>query len=118
MKLVGATNAFIRRPFLVEGMLQGIIGGSAAILALYLIFEVAIVYYVPQAAVLSWPYGSIYWMAGGVMLLWVLLGWWGSRLAAREFIKRAEGHEEGVRGVRTGGRRSGLPGMGVAGGYC
>lgn len=90
MKLVGATNAFIRRPFLVEGVLQGIIGGSAAILALYLIFEVAIVYYVPQAAVLSWPYGSIYWMAGGVMLLSVLLGWWGSRLAARKFIKSAE----------------------------
>ena len=26
MKLVGATNAFIRLPFMVEGMLQGIVG--------------------------------------------------------------------------------------------
>jgi cell division transport system permease protein len=29
MKLVGATNAFIRLPFMVEGMLQGLIGAAA-----------------------------------------------------------------------------------------
>lgn len=90
MKLVGATNAFIRRPFLVEGVLQGLIAGSAAVAAVYAIFEVGIVYFVPQAAELSWPYGNLYWMAVGIMLLSVLLGWWGSRLAARKFIKSAE----------------------------
>lgn len=90
MKLVGATNAFIRRPFLVEGVLQGIIAGTAAVAAVYAIFEVGIVYFIPQAAELSWPYGSIYWMAAGILLLSILLGWWGSRLAARKFIKSAE----------------------------
>lgn len=92
MKLVGATNAFIRRPFLVEGVLQGLIAGSLAIAAVYAIFEMGIVYFVPQAAELSWPYGSIWWMAGGILLLSVLLGWWGSRMAARKFIKSAEIH--------------------------
>ncbi|HWC32942.1 MAG TPA: permease-like cell division protein FtsX, partial [Actinomycetota bacterium] len=35
MKLVGATNWFIRVPFLIEGMAQGLFGGLLAILALF-----------------------------------------------------------------------------------
>lgn len=34
MKLVGATNWFIRVPFMIEGLVQGIIGAAASILAL------------------------------------------------------------------------------------
>lgn len=89
MKLVGATNAFIRRPFLVEGVLQGLIAGTAAVIALYAIFEYGVVYFVPQMSGLSWPYGNLYWTAGAIVLLAVILGWWGSRLAARKFIKYA-----------------------------
>ncbi len=35
MKLVGATNWFIRVPFLIEGVIEGLIGGVAAALALF-----------------------------------------------------------------------------------
>ncbi|HEV3475709.1 MAG TPA: permease-like cell division protein FtsX [Actinomycetota bacterium] len=35
MKLVGATNWFIRVPFLMEGMVEGMIGGVAAVLAIF-----------------------------------------------------------------------------------
>jgi cell division transport system permease protein len=35
MRLVGATGGFIRGPFLVEGMLQGLLGAAAAIGVLY-----------------------------------------------------------------------------------
>jgi cell division transport system permease protein len=35
MKLVGATNWFIRVPFLIEGMVQGLIGGVAAVLSIF-----------------------------------------------------------------------------------
>ena len=31
MRMVGATNAFIRRPYLIDGLLKGIIGGVAAL---------------------------------------------------------------------------------------
>jgi cell division transport system permease protein len=32
MRLVGATDGFIRRPFLIEGFLKGIVGGALALL--------------------------------------------------------------------------------------
>ncbi len=35
MRLVGATDAFIRRPFLVEGCLKGGLGGVCAVLLNY-----------------------------------------------------------------------------------
>jgi cell division transport system permease protein len=34
MKLVGATDAFVSAPFLIEGLLQGVIGAGVAVLAL------------------------------------------------------------------------------------
>jgi cell division transport system permease protein len=40
MKLVGATNWFIRIPFMTEGMIQGIAGGSVAFAVVYLLRNV------------------------------------------------------------------------------
>ncbi len=42
MKLVGATNWFIRVPFLIEGMVEGLLGAGAAILGL-LVIKVAFI---------------------------------------------------------------------------
>ena len=39
MRLVGATNAFIKGPFLTEGLLQGLFGGIAAVGSLYLMYS-------------------------------------------------------------------------------
>ncbi len=36
MRLVGATNWFIRLPFLIEGIVEGMIGAGAAILGLFI----------------------------------------------------------------------------------
>ncbi len=38
MKLVGATNPFIKTPFLIEGMLVGLAGSAAAVAGLYFLF--------------------------------------------------------------------------------
>jgi cell division transport system permease protein len=40
MKLVGATNRFIKGPFMIEGMIQGLIGAAASILLLTVIYEI------------------------------------------------------------------------------
>lgn len=39
LKLVGATNNYIRTPFLLEGVLQGLLGSSLGIASLYLLFQ-------------------------------------------------------------------------------
>jgi cell division transport system permease protein len=41
MELVGATRGFIRRPFIVEGILQGFLGGLAASGLMLILFEYA-----------------------------------------------------------------------------
>lgn len=87
MKLVGATNAFIRRPFLVEGVLQGLIAGGFAAVIIYSLFHWGVPYFMPQIGVLSWPFGKWYYLILGVILLAMFLGWWGSHWAARKFIK-------------------------------
>lgn len=87
MKLVGATNKFIRSPFIVEGMLQGTIAGILAVLSMFVIFEIAIPTYIVDLGSLRWPFGRWYYLIGGMFLLAILMGWWGSRLAARRFIK-------------------------------
>ncbi len=37
MHLLGATNSFIRFPFVIEGIIQGIIGAGLSLLILYLL---------------------------------------------------------------------------------
>ncbi len=87
MKLVGATNAFIRRPFLLEGVLQGLIAGGAASCLIYAIFEWLIPTFIPQIGVLSWPFGRWYFLISGTVGLAVVMGWLGSRWAAIKFIR-------------------------------
>ncbi|MDR9415293.1 MAG: permease-like cell division protein FtsX [Gracilimonas sp.] len=87
MKLVGATNKFIRSPFIVEGLIQGFIAGSLSVFCVFVIFEFAIPFYLADLGTLSWPLGRWYYLVGAMMLLSLLMGWWGSRWAARRFIK-------------------------------
>ena len=39
MELIGATKAFIKIPFMIEGMFQGLIGSSVSILILFISFK-------------------------------------------------------------------------------
>lgn len=88
MKLVGATNSFIRRPFLVEGILHGIVASMIATGFIWLFFHVFIPYYVPQAGILSWPFGRWYFLTGAMVTIAIFMGLIGSRWASSKFIIR------------------------------
>ncbi|MEL7834792.1 cell division protein FtsX [Fodinibius sp. Rm-B-1B1-1] len=87
MKLVGATNGFIRRPFVVEGVLQGLIAGLLAVGVMFGAFHYILPEYIPQLGILEWPFGRWYYLCGAMLLLAVFMGFWGSQWAARKFIK-------------------------------
>lgn len=87
MKLVGATNSFIRSPFIVEGILQGVVAGAMAVVCVFLIFEWMVPAYLPDLGILSWPFGRWYYLVVAMILLSVIMAWFGSRWAARRFIQ-------------------------------
>ena len=87
MKLVGATNKFIRRPFLVEGIIQGVVASGFALAIHYLLFQFLIPVYIPQFGVLEWPFERWYYLSSSMLVLAVCMGYFGSRWAARKFIK-------------------------------
>ncbi|MDD7740830.1 MAG: permease-like cell division protein FtsX [Fusicatenibacter sp.] len=53
MKLIGATNLFVRAPFLIEGILIGLIGAAIPLGLLYLIYNKVISYVMTEFSVLS-----------------------------------------------------------------
>lgn len=87
MKLVGATNRFIRRPFIVEGVIQGLIAGVSSVLMVYLLFRFLLPLYIPQFGILEWPFGRWYYLCGAMILLSVMMGYLGSQWAAHKFIR-------------------------------
>jgi len=42
LKLVGATNRFVKIPFMIEGSIQGLLGGAVALFILFLAYIIAI----------------------------------------------------------------------------
>ncbi len=88
MKLVGATNGFVRRPFLFEGLLQGILAAVIAIGLHWLLFQLIIPYFIPQFGILVWPLDRWYYLTGAMAALALIMGLWGSRWATRKFISQ------------------------------
>jgi cell division transport system permease protein len=80
MKLVGATRRFIRRPFLIEGILQGLIGGSLASLFFYFLFKV-IRLEIPGLIFIDQKNYPL------LIMLGIFFGLFGSLLALRKFLK-------------------------------
>ena len=88
-KLIGATHAFIRRPFLYFGAMQGLAGGFAA----WLIVAVAVLVLNVQLADLAGLYGSMFRLewpdAGytmGLLGFSAALGWLGAWLSVSRHL--------------------------------
>ena len=80
MKLVGATRRFIRRPFLVEGIIQGFVGGILAAIFFFFILKIVKIE-IPGLILVDQHNYSI------LIILGVLFGLIGSMLALRRFLK-------------------------------
>ncbi len=91
MRLVGATERIIRGPFLIEGFLQGTIGGILAVALLFAGYEAARRSLAPSASIL-WGFlfgGFLPWQKSAALVAGgMLAGWFGSWLSVRE---RGEG---------------------------
>lgn len=61
MQLVGATNWFIRKPFLLEGLITGLAGGALAALATYLSYSVL----TSSIFAVAWIPG--WWVSAGIL---------------------------------------------------
>ncbi len=87
MRLVGATERLIRGPFLIEGFLQGILGGLLSIALLFIAYEAARRSLAPSSSIL-WGFlftGFLPWQkVAGLVAGGMLAGWFGSWLSVRE----------------------------------
>jgi cell division transport system permease protein len=88
MKLVGATNWFIRGPFMLEGLITGLAGSLAAILLLVLGKELALPRIMPHVIrasdIHAWPFELT---ALIILVTGLLLGAAGSGLTIRRFLQ-------------------------------
>lgn len=93
IKLVGGTDAFIRRPFLYSGVFHGVLG---ALFAWLLVSAALLLLAEPTAALATLyastfrPHGPDLWGVGALLGGGALLGWIGSRIAVSRHLRAIE----------------------------
>ncbi len=91
MKMVGASNSFIRCPFVVEGLILGLLGGAIAFFVLWGVYQLACdkimtgimanILVIPDFRSIMYPILIIYLAIG------LVVGTFGSNIAIRKFLK-------------------------------
>lgn len=91
MKLVGATNGFIRWPFFIEGMLLGILGSVipiGLIMSGYYYLETNIRDQITLNFIDFLPFNPFAWQLSAIILIiGTFIGMWGSVMSVRKFLK-------------------------------
>jgi cell division transport system permease protein len=88
MKLVGATNWFVRGPFMLEGLLCGLVGSLLAVILLFLSKEVALPSIIPRLDSGPGVQAISFWANALILLgIGLLLGAAGSGLTLRRFLR-------------------------------
>lgn len=91
MKLVGATNGFIRWPFFIEGMLLGVLGSIlpiTAVLAGYYYLDHNVSDKITYDFVELLPFSPFAWQLSLLILvIGAFIGVWGSVMSVRKFLK-------------------------------
>lgn len=91
MKLVGATNSFIRWPFFMEGLMLGILGSVIPISFISMIYRYSYEYISSKLQghfIQLLEFNPFMFQVGGLLvLLGALIGIWGSVMSVRKFLK-------------------------------
>ncbi|GLC83367.1 permease-like cell division protein FtsX [Lacrimispora brassicae] len=93
MKLIGATNYMIRAPFVVEGIIIGLVGASIPLIAIYFLYRSTVEYVITKFSILSGlfqflPVEAIFpYMAGTALALGVGIGFFVSFFTIRKHLK-------------------------------
>ncbi|WP_349668308.1 permease-like cell division protein FtsX [Lacrimispora sp.] len=93
MKLIGATNYMIRAPFVVEGVIIGLVGASLPLIAIYFLYRSAVGYVVTKFSILSGlfqflPVDAIFpYMAATALSLGLGIGFFVSFFTIRKHLK-------------------------------
>jgi cell division transport system permease protein len=85
MKLIGATQRFIRRPFIWRGIIQGIISAVVSIaLLVALLYKLHELY--PELISLS-NIDLYLILFGSILVAGIIISWWSSGLAVRRYLR-------------------------------
>jgi cell division transport system permease protein len=91
MRLVGATNTFIRWPFFLEGLWLGFLGAILPIILISIAYYRAYDYVTPYLEgtfIKILPFDPfVYQVSGILILMGALIGVWGSLMSVRKFLK-------------------------------
>ena len=93
MKLIGATNGFVRAPFIVEGVVLGLIGSIIPVVLLYYLYDMVINYVAGRFTILKTlfafvPAGQLFkTLAPASILIGLGIGFFGSWLTTKKHLK-------------------------------
>ncbi|WP_102344883.1 permease-like cell division protein FtsX [Bacillus sp. Marseille-P3661] len=91
MRLVGATNSFIRWPFFLEGLFLGVLGSIVPIVLIYFGYDYLYDAVQPQLEgtfITLLTVNPFVWQVAGILLaIGAFIGSWGSLMSIRKFLK-------------------------------
>jgi cell division transport system permease protein len=96
MKSVGATNSFVRLPFVVEGIILGVISGGVSLGVVWGVYELAINQFADlfnSIGIVPLEFANYAWyMLGAFLLIGIVSGVGGSLITMRKYLNK-EGSE-------------------------
>ena len=94
MKYIGATNTFVRLPFLLEGIIIGVIGAVIPLVVLFFLYQQAVTYLLARFTVLTdfmnglLPVSKVFvWLVPIGIILGMGIGFLGSIFTIRKHLK-------------------------------
>ncbi len=91
MRLVGATNGFIRWPFFLEGLFLGVLGAVIPIVLISISYQSLYTWALPKlqgSFIEVLPFSPfVFQISALLLLIGALIGVWGSLMSVRKFLK-------------------------------